>query len=165
MKILGIDPGTAATGWGVIDGEGDTWKKKDAGVFLTDSKSPPAERLKLIYEEMERAIQTHRPDAVVVEKLFFARDARTVLAVGQARGVALLAAVQEGLEIFEYSVLQIKQAVTGYGKADKESVRKMVAQQLGMNSSPPSFHEADALAAAICHAHSHRFAEKVESAG
>ena len=151
MKILGIDPGTGITGFGVIVPAGQKYKLIDAGVIRTPAKTPDHERLDTIYDGIKELIEQHKPSTMSIEKLFFARNITTAMSVSQARGVVLLAAVQAGLDIYEYTPLQIKQAVTGYGKADKQQVQEMVRVLLGMKEVPKPDDCADALAAAICH--------------
>lgn len=151
-RILGIDPGTGILGFGVI--EIDSKNKAhlvDAGVIRTPAKQADSERLLTIFDELTDIIKQHRPDTMSVEKLFFAQNVTTAMSVSQARGVVLLCGIQHGLELFEYTPLQIKQAVTGYGKADKKQVQEMVRVILGLSEVPKPDDCADALAAAICH--------------
>lgn len=151
MRILGIDPGTGILGFGVIDI--DTSGKArlvDAGVIRTPVKQPDSDRLYTIYEELEQIIQETKPQVMAVEKLFFAQNVTTAMSVSQARGVVLLLGKQQDLELHEYTPLQIKQAVTGYGKADKKQVQEMVKVILGLQAVPKPDDAADALAAAIC---------------
>jgi crossover junction endodeoxyribonuclease RuvC len=156
MLILGIDPGTAITGWGVVERDGDSLALVDYGTVTTSQRAPLPERLQIIYRELGQIISTHSPDAVAVEKLFFSKNVRTALAVGQARGVALLAIADAGLPLHEYTPLEVKQSVSGYGRASKEQVQKLVQILLGLDFIPEPDDAADAIAVAICHIHSAR---------
>ena len=152
MRILGIDPGTGILGFGVVDIDA---KNKahlvDAGVIRTPVKQPDAERLLTIYDELKEVIDELKPEVIVVEKLFFAQNVTTAMTVAQARGVVLLLGQQHGLALYEYTPLQIKQALTGYGRADKNQMQEMVRVILGLKEKPKPDDCADALAAAICH--------------
>lgn len=152
MRILGIDPGTGILGFGTIEVDG---KQKasliDAGVIRTPVKQPDSERLLTIYDELSQVIQDFKPQVMAVEKLFFAQNVTTAMSVSQARGVVLLCGEQNGLELHEYTPLQIKQALTGYGRADKKQMQEMVRVILGLNEVPKPDDCADALATAICH--------------
>lgn len=159
MLTLGIDPGTAIMGYGFVNGDGHALTAVDYGVLTTAKGTPPAERLRQLHAGLCELITAHHPAAVAVEELFFSTNARTAIAVGQARGVALLAAAQAGLRVYEYTPLQVKSAVTGYGKASKEQVQIMTTTLLGLRAVPRPDDAADALAVAICHVHSARFAE------
>ncbi len=153
MRILGIDPGTGILGFGVIDvDERGKMKLVDGGVIRTPVKQPDSQRLLTIYEELSELITTHKPETMSVEKLFFAQNVTTAMSVSQARGVVLLCGEQNGLRLFEYTPLQIKMAVTSYGKADKRQVQEMVKTILGLREVPKPDDCADALAAAIAHA-------------
>ena len=154
MRILGIDPGTAITGYGIIDAEGQSLNKISYGSITTPSKQKLSDRLLTINNSLEELIITYEPDEVAVEKLFFNKNTRTALSVGHARGVILLAAARKCLEIGEYTPLQVKQAVAGYGGAQKLQVQSMVKMLLGLKEIPKPDDVADALAVAICHAHS-----------
>lgn len=156
MIILGIDPGTAITGYGVISQQGNHIKKVCFGAIRTGSQLPMAKRLSLIYDELRQLICEYQPDVVAIEELFFNKNTRTALAVGQARGVILLAAATSGMEIAEYTPLQVKQAVVGYGRAEKAQIQEMVRMLLCLNEIPKPDDAADALAIAICHAHSRK---------
>lgn len=159
MRILGIDPGTGILGFGVIDASpGGKIKIVDGGVIRTPVKQADSIRLKTIYEELSEIIKQHKPDTMSVEKLFFAQNVTTAMSVAQARGVILLCGEQSGLELFEYTPLQIKQAITGYGRADKKQMQEMVRVILGLNEIPKPDDCADALAAAICHSMTARYA-------
>ncbi len=155
MITLGIDPGTAITGFGIIkEEENGELTVLDFGVIRTSSNNSQADRLAQLYEKIKQLIILHQPDMGAVEKLFFERNVRTALNVGQARGVALLAMAQAHLQIGEYTPLEIKQAVAGYGGADKNQVQQMVRTLLGLDTVPHPDDAADALAVAICHIHS-----------
>lgn len=149
---LGIDPGTAITGYGLVEGRGDRLRLVECGIISTPAGEPLPRRLQTIHASLTHLITKHRPDSAAVEELFFSRNARTALVVGHARGVALLAAAMEGLPLFEYTPLQVKQAVTGYGRADKVQVQAMVRVLLGLETAPQPDDAADAVAVAICHA-------------
>jgi crossover junction endodeoxyribonuclease RuvC len=157
MLAIGIDPGTAITGFGVLREESDgSLKVIDYGVIETSSRELMPQRLAQLYQELKNTIQIHQPQSGAVEKLFFARNVRTALSVGQARGVALLALAEAGVEIAEYSPNEVKQAVAGYGGADKHQVQAMVQALLELEEIPQPDDAADALAVAICHIHSSR---------
>jgi crossover junction endodeoxyribonuclease RuvC len=152
MRILGIDPGTGILGFGVIEVNGRNIQLVDAGVIRTPVKEDDAVRLLTIYEELTDIIAANNPAIMSVEKLFFARNVTTAMTVSQARGVVLLTAKQADMAIFEYTPMQIKQAVTGYGKADKKQVQEMVRVLLKLQEVPKPDDCADALAAALTHA-------------
>ncbi len=155
MITLGIDPGTAITGYGVIREEQDGGLfVLDYGVIRTKAEFSQAERLVQLYQQIKKLLFLHQPDTGAVEKLFFERNVRTALHVGQARGVALLAMAEHHVEIGEYTPMEVKQAVAGYGGADKNQVQQMVKTILGMKVIPHPDDAADALAVAICHIHS-----------
>jgi len=155
MRIIGIDPGTGILGFGVIDYIGNsTFKLVDAGVIRTPAKQVDSERLLTIYDELSEIIEQHQPEIMSVEKLFFAQNVTTAMSVSQARGVVLLCGEQNNLSIFEYTPLQIKQAITGYGRAEKKQIQEMVRTILGLNEVPKPDDCADALACAITHANS-----------
>ncbi len=152
MRILGIDPGTGILGFGVIDvGPGSKLRLVDAGVIRTPVHEDDAVRLLTIYEELTDIIAQNKPDMMSVEKLFFARNVTTAMTVSQARGVVLLTAMQAGMSIHEYTPMQIKQAITGYGSADKKQMQEMVRIILRLKEIPKPDDAADALAAAITH--------------
>lgn len=152
MRILGIDPGTGILGFGVIDVQGHQAQVVDAGVIRTPVKEDDAVRLLTIYEELTDIIASTKPSIMSVEKLFFARNVTTAMTVAQARGVVLLCGQQAGLTLFEYTPMQIKQAITGYGKADKKQMQEMVRVLLKLKEIPKPDDAADALAAALTHA-------------
>jgi crossover junction endodeoxyribonuclease RuvC len=151
MRILGIDPGTGILGFGVIDVHKGKTQMVDAGVIRTPVKEDDAVRLLTIYEELTDIIALNKPEVMSVEKLFFARNVTTAMTVSQARGVVLLTAMQAHLQIAEYTPMQIKQALKGYGRADKKQIQEMVRVVLGLQEVPKPDDCADALAAAICH--------------
>jgi crossover junction endodeoxyribonuclease RuvC len=151
MRVIGIDPGTGILGFGVIDVEKGKAKLVDAGVIRTPVKEDDAIRLQTIYDELTQIIAETKPQLMSVEKLFFARNVTTAMTVAQARGVVLLCAKQAGLDIYEYTPMQIKQALTGYGRAEKKQIQEMVRVILELKSVPKPDDAADALAAAITH--------------
>jgi crossover junction endodeoxyribonuclease RuvC len=151
MRIIGIDPGTGILGFGVIDSDQGNLKMVDAGVIRTPVKEDDAIRLMTIFEELTDIIAETKPDQMSVEKLFFAQNVTTAMTVAQARGVVLLTGKQAGLEIYEYTPLQIKQSLTGYGRAEKKQIQEMVKVILKLNAVPKPDDCADALAAAITH--------------
>jgi crossover junction endodeoxyribonuclease RuvC len=151
MRILGIDPGTGILGFGVVDFEKGNLRLVDAGVIRTPVKEDDAVRLQTIFEEITDIIADTKPTVMSVEKLFFAQNVTTAMTVAQARGVVLLAGQQAGLEINEYTPLQIKQALTGYGRAEKKQIQEMVRVILKLKVIPKPDDAADALAAAITH--------------
>lgn len=152
MRILGIDPGTGIMGFGVIEAGRGNPQLVDAGVIRTPAHEDDAVRLQTIYEELMDIIAATKPQAMAVEKLFFIRNVTTAMTVSQARGVVLLAGKQAGLELFEYTPLQIKQSMTGYGRAEKKQIQEMVRVLLGLAEIPKPDDAADALAAALTHA-------------
>lgn len=151
MRILGIDPGTAITGFGVIDTNGNSFKFVDAGVIRTPKEQPMNERLLTVYDEMKELLAEFKPDAMSIELLFFARNVTTAMTVGQSRGIVMLAATQAGVPVYEYTPMQVKQAVTGYGKADKKQIQEMVKTLLKLDAIPKPDDAADGLAIAITH--------------
>lgn len=152
MRVFGIDCGSQRTGYGIIDSDGRRHRLVAAGVIQTLTKSPFPARLKVIHSGLQKLLEQHAPDAVAVEQVFFASNVRTALQLAHVRGVTLLAAAQAGLPVGEYSPLEIKDSVVGYGRADKKQVQMMVASLLGSAEPTRSFDASDALAAAICHA-------------
>ncbi len=154
MRILGIDPGFAIVGYGVIDYEKGKYKTVDYGKITTPAGMDMSLRLKEVYDGIIRLIDMFKPDVLAIEELFFNTNVKTAIAVGHARGVIVLAAANNGLKINEYTPLQIKQAVVGYGRADKNQVQQMVKMFLGLKEVPKPDDTADALAVAICHANS-----------
>lgn len=160
---LGIDPGTAILGYGVIQGERDP-VLLDYGVVETGPDLPMPERLSLLFDQMTELLARHSPDAVAVEQLFFARNVTTAIAVGQARGVVLLAAARGGVAVAEYSPSEVKHAIVGYGKADKNQMQEMVRLILNLDAPPHPDDAADALAIALCHAQTSPFLERTRTA-
>ena len=154
MVILGIDPGLAIVGWGIVEYKNTRFRTVAYGSVQTPAGMKTEERLKLIYEGVCELIEKYHPDAMAIEELFFNTNVTTGIRVAEARGVILLAAQQAGLEIQEYTPLQVKQAVVGYGRAEKKQVITMVTMLLGLAKPPKPDDTADALAIAICHAHS-----------
>ncbi len=152
MRILGIDPGTAITGFGVIEANNGKFKMIDGGVIRTPAKQALELRLETIYDNLQQVIEEAKPDVAAVESLFFAQNVTTAMSVSQARGVILLAIIKAGLDHLDYTPLQIKQALTGYGRADKHQMQEMVKTLLGLKQVPKPDDCADALAVAICHA-------------
>ncbi len=154
MVILGIDPGTATTGFGFIRVNGKKTEMIDYGCILTKTKTPLEERLEIIYNDIIKLIKKYKPQKMAVEELFFFKNAKTVISVSHSRGAVLLAGVKSGVEIFEYTPLEIKISLTGYGRADKLQMQKMVKLILGLKEIPKPDDAADALAVAICAANS-----------
>jgi crossover junction endodeoxyribonuclease RuvC len=156
--VLGIDPGTATTGYGLVRDLPDGSLQAAAyGAFTTPAGLPAPERLSMLYHRLQEMLLLHRPDSAAVEKLFFQSNVKTALAVGQARGVALLALAEAGLEVGEYTPNEVKQAVAGYGSADKRQVQEMVRVLLALPEIPKPDDAADALAIAITHLHTRRY--------
>jgi crossover junction endodeoxyribonuclease RuvC len=164
LRILGIDPGIAIVGFGFVDKRGSRLLPVQYGCIQTEANTDTAVRLRQIYDAIGKLIDTYRPDSVALEKLFFNRNVTTAFTVGQARGVLMLAAVQKGLAIDEYTPLQVKQAIVGYGKAEKRQVQEMVRMLLNLRETPKPDDAADALAVAICHAHFSGFQQKLNGA-
>jgi crossover junction endodeoxyribonuclease RuvC len=156
LIVLGIDPGTAMTGYGLVERTGSRLRAVDYGCLETPARMALPERLLLIQDGLVDLIETHRPDLVAVERLFFNKNVQTAFAVGQARGVALLTAARYGLPVHEYGPHEVKLAVTGHGRAEKVQVQRMVQVVLGLATLPRPDDAADALAIAICLAHAHR---------
>lgn len=157
MLVIGIDPGTAATGYGLIrELESGGIVSIGYGVISTPPTLPMSKRLLSLYDQLTKIITIHQPQIAAVEKLFFQKNVKTAISVGQARGVVLLALAQAGLNVAEYTPLEVKQAVAGYGGAEKTQVQQMVRVLLDMDEIPKPDDAADALAVAICHIHSHR---------
>lgn len=163
MLILGIDPGTAITGYGFVEeNERGELRSVAHGAIETPAGMPMEERLQLLYDELTQLILLHRPQSGAVEKLFFRRNVTTAISVGQARGVILLAMVQNGVKLKEYTPMQIKQAVTGWGGAQKQQIQEMVRALLELDEIPKPDDAADALAVAICHIHSQGYNQLLE---
>ena len=159
-RIIGIDPGTMVTGWGVVEAVGPSVNHIAHGTITTGGAPTQADRLSLIYRGVEEVIRSHKPDGMSLERVFFARNAQSALKLGQARGVALLAAAHHGLAVHEYAAVEIKMAVVGYGQASKEQVQKMVAALLHIGERMAA-DAADALAAAVCHLHRDSFQSRI----
>ncbi|MFN2126946.1 MAG: crossover junction endodeoxyribonuclease RuvC [Anaerolineales bacterium] len=163
MLVIGIDPGTATTGYGLIQANADgLLLTVDYGVIETSPKLPPHQRLLKIYHQLKKLIDLHRPESGAVEKLFFQRNVKTAISVGQGRGVAMLALAEAGVSMAEYSPLEVKQAVAGYGRADKTQMQNMVKALLSLNEIPAPDDAADALAVAICHIHSEKLKSLID---
>ena len=156
MLVLGIDPGTAITGYGLVREDDEGLALVECGVITTPAGQPLPQRLQTIYHGLAAIISQHQPDQAAVEELFFSRNVRTALSVGQARGVVLLAAAEAGLPLHEYKPLEVKQTVAGYGGADKRQVQEMVRMLLNLEQVPEPDDAADAVAVAVCHIHSAR---------
>lgn len=163
MKILGIDPGYAILGWGVVEMKGNSFKALKYGAVTTPAGMDMTDRLKIIYNDLMTIIAEEEPDIASVEELFFNTNTKTAIMVGQARGVALLACANSGLPVYEFTPLQIKQGLVGYGRAEKKQVQMMVKTILGLQSVPKPDDTADALAAAICCGHSANSIDKLKN--
>ena len=152
MKVIGIDPGTASCGYGIVHERDGRLRAIDHGWWRTPAAQRLELRLKTIFDGVAALVEEHRPDAVALEESFVGADARTALSVGQARGAVMVAAANAGVECTEYAPARVKQAVCGYGRAEKQQVQKMVQAILSLPAAPKPSHAADALAVAICHA-------------
>lgn len=161
MIILGIDPGYAIVGIGVLEYKGNKFRPIEYNAITTHSSMITSLRLKKIKEEINMYLHKYKPDAVAIEELFFNNNAKTAIAVAQARGVLVAEVADKEIPIYEYTPLQIKQAVTGYGRAEKGQIQQMVKMLLGLNAIPKPDDAADALAVAICHAHSSHINEEL----
>ena len=157
MRVIGIDPGTAITGWGVIEGDGQKLHLVAYGVVITPAQQSLAQRLQTIYSELTVIIRQWQPETSAIEELFFSNNAKTALTVGHGRGVAMLALANANLSIAEYKPMEVKQAITGHGGADKAQIQQMVKLLLELEDIPRPDDAADALAVAICHLHSARW--------
>ena len=164
MLVLGIDPGTAITGYGLVREDEEGLTLVDYGVITTAAGNPLPERLQAIYQGLADVARKHQPQQAAVEELFFSRNVRTALSVGHARGVTLLALADAGLAIHEYKPLQIKQAITGYGGAGKQQMQEMVRLLLNLDHVPEPDDAADAVAVAVCHIHSARMTALINDA-
>jgi crossover junction endodeoxyribonuclease RuvC len=153
MRILGIDPGSGATGYGIIESDGSRHASILFGAITTQARQPFQERLLKIYVELSDILAREKADIMAIEEVFYATNVQSALRLGHARGIALLAAAQHGLSVYEYSPLEIKSAVVGYGRAEKTQIQSMVQLILKLPDLPAPDHAADALAVAICHAH------------
>ena len=159
MRALGVDPGTVATGYGLVDEEGNQLFHVSSGTIQFSPKSEICNRLQQIYIEIEKIIQANRPDAVVIEKGFYSKNVQTLVRLSQVNGVIMLTSVNAGIPLFEYTPLEVKQSVVGYGAAKKEQVQHMIGKILRMEEPPKSHHASDALAVAICYLNSYKFRE------
>ena len=157
MRILGIDPGYAIVGFGVVDYENTRFRLIDMGAVTTAADMPFEARLKALYLDMSEIIDTYKPQEIAVEKLFFNTNQKTAIDVAQARGVTVLSAARRNIPVSEYTPLQVKQSVVGYGRAEKHQVMEMTRMILGLAQIPKPDDAADALAIAICHGHSTRW--------
>ncbi|MCU0640753.1 MAG: crossover junction endodeoxyribonuclease RuvC [Candidatus Margulisbacteria bacterium] len=164
MLTLGIDPGTATTGFGLVRQQADKLAHVSCGVITTTPKESTQDRLRKIHAEIKQLIATHKPTHMAVERLFFGTNTKTAIAVAQARGIVLLTAAECGVPVIEYTPLEVKVAVTGYGKAEKKQIQQMVKLLLKMPEVPRPDDAADALAVAICHLHSHKMTRVALSA-
>ncbi|MCL6431612.1 MAG: crossover junction endodeoxyribonuclease RuvC [Anaerolineae bacterium] len=156
MLVLGVDPGVAITGYSLLAGPADDARLAASGVITTPSTSPLPERLVVLYDSLTELVARYRPMVAAVEQVFFGRNARTALAVGHGRGVAMLALARSGVPVHEYTPMQVKQAVVGYGRATKEQVQEMVRLLLHLDAVPEPDDAADAAAVALCHLHTCR---------
>ena len=154
LLILGIDPGLAKTGYGLVEMNGNKFSLKNYGLITTSSDKTDVKRLEIIFSEVNKIIEKYNPEQMAIEELFFNKNVKTAIRVGQARGVLLLCGARGGLKVDEYTPLQIKQAVVGYGRAKKHQVQQMVKALLNLKNIPESDDAADALAVSICHGHS-----------
>lgn len=160
MVVLGIDPGIATLGWGIINRTEEIAYKIEAyGCIKTDKSTLFSRRLEEIHKELSKIIKKYEPDIAAIEQLFFAKNVKTAISVGEARGVAILAAVQANLPVAEYTPLQVKQSLVGYGRAEKKQMQKMLKILLGLKAIPKPDDAADALAIALCHLNSQKMAE------
>jgi len=164
VRVLGIDPGIATSGYGFLDIDGQSSRLCECGAIITPAGMPTSRRLSEVHRQIEEVIGRSRPDAAAVEKLFFGANARTAMGVGQARGVALLALEQAGIPIHEYTPLEVKVAVTGYGRATKRQVQEMIQALLNLEEIPRPADAADAVAVALCHLQSAGWLEAVRQA-
>ena len=162
MRIIGIDPGYAITGFGIIEYSGNHFELIDSGAIETKAGVPFPNRLQKIYDDMMELIDKYKPDAISIEELFFNTNTTTAIGVAQGRGAVLIAASKTSTPIYEYTPLQVKQSVVGYGRADKKQVQSMVKAILKIDKIPKLDDTTDAMALAICHAHSAKFAEPIK---
>ena len=161
MRIIGIDPGYAITGYAVLDYTGNHFELVKSGAIETKAGVPLPKRLLKIYDDMQFLVNEYKPDAISIEELFFNRNTTTAIGVAQGRGAVLIIAAKNNIPIYEYTPLQVKQGVVGYGRADKKQVQMMVKTILNLESVPKLDDTTDAIAIAICHAHSYRFAKEI----
>lgn len=160
MRILGLDPGLAILGFGIIDTNGNKFKLVDYGIINTEPDLTFPERLKLLYDDLDFLIKRYQPDEVSIEELFFYKNVTTAIKVAQARGVQVLCCSNNELPIYEYTPLQVKQGITGYGRANKRDIQECVKSFLNMKEIPKPDDAADALALAICHSFTGRFKDE-----
>lgn len=161
MRIIGIDPGYAITGFAVVDYNGNHFELIKSGAIETKAGVPLPVRLTKIYDDMQVLVDEYKPDAISIEELFFNRNTTTAIGVAQGRGAVLIIAAKNNIPIYEYTPLQVKQGVVGYGRADKKQVQMMVKTILNLETVPKLDDTTDAIAIAICHAHSYRFAKEI----
>lgn len=161
MRIIGIDPGYAITGFAVVDYNGNHFELIKSGAIETKAGVPLPVRLTKIYDDMQLLVNEYKPDAISIEELFFNRNTTTAIGVAQGRGAVLIIAAKNNIPIYEYTPLQVKQGVVGYGRADKKQVQMMVKTILNLETVPKLDDTTDAIAIAICHAHSYRFAKEI----
>ncbi|MDR0850881.1 MAG: crossover junction endodeoxyribonuclease RuvC [Clostridiales Family XIII bacterium] len=164
MRIIGIDPGYAILGYGLVDLNANKFSLVECGVITTETSQAMPERLKILYGRLMEIISEFQPDAASVEELFFNNNAKTAIKVGEARGAVILACANSGLDIYEYTPLQIKQALSGYGRADKKQMQQLVKTYLNLDETPKPDDAADAVAAAICHGNSAGYYDKIGKA-
>ncbi|OGO76893.1 MAG: crossover junction endodeoxyribonuclease RuvC [Clostridiales bacterium GWB2_37_7] len=157
MLIMGIDPGIAILGYGLVEYKGNSFKVIDYGAVTTEAGTPMSLRLSIIHRQLTELLEQHKPEAFAIEELFFNKNIKTALTVGHARGVAVVAAANLGVPIYEYTPLQVKQAIVGYGRAEKKQMQQMVKLLLNLKEVPKPDDVADALAVAICHGNSSNF--------
>jgi crossover junction endodeoxyribonuclease RuvC len=163
MRILGIDPGSVVTGYGLIEGQAGRMTHVENGGIFPPPKRPLSERIFYLFDQVQSLLHKFTPEAVAIEDIFIAKNVSSTLKLGHARGAIMVAVAKAGLPVFEYTALQVKQAVTGYGRADKEQIQKMIRVLLKLPDT--AFKDAsDALAVAVCHYHSHRLQKKVSTA-
>ena len=161
MRVLGIDPGSIITGYGIVEKNGRDLKTIKWGAIRTKSNQSFPEKLKKIYDDLSEIIKTYEPSTAAIENIFFAKNAKSALILGQVRGATILASINSGLKTAEYTPLEIKQSVTGYGRADKAQMQIMVTKLLCLKETPKPFDASDALAVAICHLHSAAFKKRI----
>ena len=163
-RVLGVDPGSEATGYGVIESEGQRYELIEYAAIRASSRLSPARRLLVISQKLEEVIERLRPDVCAVEETFYGVNVKSALKLGHVRGLVLVAAARAGLEVFEYSPLEIKSALVGYGRAEKQQVQEMVRRLLSLSALPEPLDASDALACAICHANTHSTRSRREQA-
>ena len=161
MRVVGIDPGSNITGYGIVEKNGRDLKTIKWGAIRTKSNQSFPEKLKKIYDDLSEIIKTYEPSTAAIENIFFAKNAKSALILGQVRGATILASINSGLKTAEYTPLEIKQSVTGYGRADKAQMQIMVTKLLCLKETPKPFDASDALAVAICHLHSAAFKKRI----